>query len=228
MQSSDSSQPEPTTDPSRGLCARLSDWNHRLHYLVGLFVLLFVWLFALSGLLLNHSKWKFSEFWETRRQNTSEPSIVVPAGGGDLAQARDIMKQLGIRGEIEWTVTDDNPNRFDFRVSRPGEILEIRTDLTLRKASVQQIHVNTWGVVRMLHTFTGVRADDSRNGRDWAATWLWVLAMDVVSASLVFMALSSFCMWYVSGRKRVVGAIVLAAGFLSCGFFCFALRWIFA
>src|SRR5512141_3008159 len=88
-------------------------WNRRLHYYLGLYLLFFVWLFALTGLLLNHSQWKFAEFWDSRRQTSDERNIVAPAAAGDLAQARDLMRQLGIRGEIDWTTTRKDPNRFD-------------------------------------------------------------------------------------------------------------------
>src|SRR5512137_2416896 len=49
-------------------------WNRKLHYYLGLFTLLFVWLFAFTGLLLNHP-WKFAEFWDSRQQSTSEREI---------------------------------------------------------------------------------------------------------------------------------------------------------
>ena len=70
---------------------------------------------------------------------------------------RDIVSQLGIRGEIEWTKKRSDPNHLDFRVSRPGHILEVAADLKQSRATVQQIDLNAWGVARLLHSFTGVR-----------------------------------------------------------------------
>ncbi|HEY5910781.1 MAG TPA: hypothetical protein VJA21_09285, partial [Verrucomicrobiae bacterium] len=167
-------------------------WNRKLHYYLGLYLLFFVWLFAFTGLLLNHSQWKFAQFWENRRQTTYDRDIVAPPPGGDLAQARDLMRQLGLHGEIEWTTTRNDPNRFDFRISRPGHIFEIKTDLTRSKASVQRIDLNAWGVMRILHTFTGVRIDDQRNKRDWLLTSLWAWGMDAVAVGLVLMVLTSY------------------------------------
>ncbi|HEX6070876.1 MAG TPA: hypothetical protein VFZ18_13670, partial [Longimicrobiaceae bacterium] len=40
----------------------LRSWTRRLHYYLGLYFLLFIWLFSLTGLLLNHSDWGFAEF----------------------------------------------------------------------------------------------------------------------------------------------------------------------
>jgi hypothetical protein len=70
------------------LAETLKVWNRKLHYYLGLYLLFFVWLFALSGLLLNHSSWKFAEFWGNRKQATYERAITMPSSGSDLAQAR--------------------------------------------------------------------------------------------------------------------------------------------
>jgi hypothetical protein len=206
----------------------LTRWNRKLHYYLGLYLLFFVWLFSCTGLLLNHSQWKFAEFWENRRQISEERDIAVPGAQGDLAQAQDLMHQLGIRGELEWTTTRKETNRFDFRVSRPGVIYEIKADFDRRKAAVQRIELNAWGVMRILHTFTGVRIDDSHaNQRDWIFTSLWAYAMDATAAGLILMVLSSYGMWFELPGKRRVGAVVLLLGVLSCGLFCFGLNWIF-
>jgi hypothetical protein len=200
-------------------------WNRKLHYYLGLLTLLFVWLFSFTGLLLNH-QWKFAEFWDSRQQSTSELDIIAPAPGSDLDQARDILRQLALRGEIEWTATRGDANRFDFRVSRPGHICEVQTDLARNRATVKRIDLNVWGVMRILHSFTGVRMDDNRNGRDWFLTSVWALAMDAVAAALILMVLSSLYMWFELRTKRLWGALALSAGLLSCALFCVGLRWL--
>ena len=217
----------PQEKPSAGGLAETARlWNRRLHYYLGLFTLLFVWLFSFTGLLLNH-QWKFAEFWDSRQQSTSEQEIVTPAPGSDLAQAREIMRQLGLRGEIEWTVTRSDASRFDFRVNRPGHIFEVQSDLAHNRATVKRIDLNVWGVMRILHSFTGVRMDDNRNGRDWFLTSVWALAMDAVAAALILMVLSSLYMWFELRTKRLWGTIVVSAGLLSCALFCVGLRWLY-
>jgi hypothetical protein len=211
---------------SRQLSGVLKAWNRRLHYYLGLYLLFFIWLFAFTGLLLNHSQWTFAEFWSNRKQSTLEREIASPAPGSDLAQARDILGQLGLDGEIEWTETR-NDGRFDFRASRPGHIFEIKTDLDRSRATIQRIDLNLWGVMRILHTFTGVRMDDARNQRDWILTSIWALAMDAVAAGLIFMVFSSLYMWYELPSKRLPGAIIFLLGLLSCSLFCVGLRWLY-
>lgn len=216
----------PAASPSRR-CDALSRCNRRLHNYLGLYLLLFVWLFAFTGLLLNHSQWKFARFWESRRETSYERDIAMPLPDGDLAQARALMRQLELRGEIEWTTARNDGSRLDFRVNRPGRILDVKADLVQKKASIRSIHLNAWGVMRILHTFTGVRIQDERNKRDWALTKIWAFAMDAVAAGLVLMVVSSLLIWFQSRQKRLLGTLVLLLGFLSCSFFCLGLRWLY-
>jgi hypothetical protein len=209
--------------------AGFEHWNRKLHFYVGLFLLFFTWLFAFSGLILNHPSWTFTEFWNNRKQTTYEREIAAPVleVKGDLGQAREIMRQLALRGEILWTTIRTDPNQFDFQVRRPGHFFFIKADLARRRVAVQQSDVNLWGVLRALPTFTGVQMDDPRNRRDWALTSLWAYSMDAVAAGLTFMVLSSIYMWFKLPQKRLPGAVVLGLGLLSCGLFCVGLRWLF-
>ncbi|HEY3444526.1 MAG TPA: PepSY domain-containing protein [Paludibaculum sp.] len=213
--------------PARRVASTLTVWNRRLHYFIGLYLLLFLWLFSFTGLLLNHPQWSFAEFWPTRTQTKLERQIELPPPGDDLVQARDIMRQLGIRGEIEWTKTRADLTRLDFRVARPGHIFEVSTDLTGRSAAVQQIGLNTWGVMRLLHSFTGVRMADEKNSRDWSMTTLWALSMDALALGMIFMVLSSLYMWWVQSHKRWLGLGALSLGTLCCALFAIGLRWLF-
>ena len=204
-------------------------WNRKLHFYSGLFLLFFIWLFAFSGLILNHPSWSFTEFWKNREQTNYERAIVAPGPDvkGDLGQARVILSQLRIQGEILWTTTRTDPNQFEFQVRRPGHFFFIKADWAQGRVTVQQSDVNLWGVMRALHAFTGVQMDDPRNNRDWALTTLWAYSMDAVAAGLIFMALSSVYMWFELPQKRFPGAVVLLLGSLLCGLFCVGLRWLF-
>jgi hypothetical protein len=203
-----------------------ADINRRLHYYIGLFLLLFVWLFALTGLLLNHPDWKFADFWPSRRQSAFERRIVPPPAGTDLEQARNILQQLGLAGEIEWTAARADSTRLNFRANRPGHMVEIAADLAGGSARIQRIDVNGWGVMRILHTFTGVRAGDARNRRDWILTSVWVFFMDAAAAGLIVMVAGSYWMWWRLRRKRAAGFAALLAGWLACGLFVAGLRWL--
>jgi hypothetical protein len=212
---------------SRQVWAGFEHWNRKLHFYVGLFLLFFVWLFAFSGLVLNHPSWRFTEFWSNRAQSKYERDIAAPGTGGDLDQAREIMRQLGIVGEILWTTTRTDPAQFEFQVRRPGHFFFIKADLARRRVAVQQSDVNLWGVIRALHAFTGVQMDDPRNNRDWGLTMVWAYSMDAIAAGIIFMVFSSLLMWFKLPQKRSSGTVVLVLGTLLCGWFCVGLRWFF-
>src|SRR5438477_2291599 len=209
--------------------ARFEHWNRKLHFYAGLFLLFFMWLFAVSGLLLNHPTWSFAESWNNRKERHYEREMTVPGPEvkGDLGQAREILGPLGIEGEILWTTTRTDANLFDFQVRRPGHFFFIKADFAKKRVNVRQSDVNLWGVIKVLHTFTGVQMDDPRNSRDWALTSLWAFSMDAVAAGLIFMVLSSFYMWFKLPQKRFPGAVVLGLGLLICAVFCVGLRWLF-
>ncbi|MCI0622157.1 MAG: hypothetical protein L0387_10920 [Acidobacteria bacterium] len=201
-------------------------WNRKLHFYLGLYLLWFIWLFAVSGLLLNHPKWSFAEFWPNRQEQTLEKSIQVPKGRGDLVEAQDLMGQLDLTGEVQWTTTQATAGRFDFSVVSPGQIIEVQTDLVERLAKVKQIQTNGWGVINMMHTFTGVRKNDDRNNRDWFMTKVWSFSMDAVAIGLLFLVLSSLYMGYQLKQKWVYQAVSLGLGVLSCAFFIWGLSWL--
>jgi hypothetical protein len=210
---------------SHRTAAAFEVWNRKVHYYLGLYFLFFLWLFSFTGLLLNHS-WKFAEFWPNRRISTTNRLVSPPAPADVLRQARELMGQLGIEGEVEWATQRNDPARLDFRVSRPGHTAEIRADLVNGTARIEETTINGWGLARVLHTFTGVRMNDP-NRRDWILTTIWALSMDALAFGLILMVLSSFYMWWRLKAKRTLGLAVLLLGFLSCGFFVFGLRWFY-
>lgn len=211
---------------TRGAVDTVLVWNRRVHYYLGLFLLFFIWLFAFTGLLLNHPRWQFAQFWPNRIQSTTEHTIAAVTAANDTDRARDVMRQLGVAGELQWPATQPANGLFTFQVNRPGFNVDVKADLQGGRATVQGTQLNAWGVMRVLHTFTGAPAADSRNRRDWTLTTLWALSMDVVAAGLIVMVLGSYVMWFRLRAKRLGGIVALALGFISCGAFISALRWL--
>ena len=100
-----------------------------------------------------------------------------------------------------------------------------RSDPVKGEATVQRIDVNWWGVLKMLHVFTGVRSTAISPKRDWLMTKIWSFSMDAIAVGLILMVCGGYYMWWVLKKKRVAGAIVLIAGFAVCGFFVAGLAW---
>ena len=129
---------------TRGAFDSFLAWNRRVHYYLGLYLLFFIWLFAFTGLLLNHPRWQFAQFWPTRIQSTTEHTLESVTTAADIDRARDVMRQLGIDGEVQWPATQP-PNRpFTFQVSRPGLVVDVKADLRAGRATVQRTQLNAW------------------------------------------------------------------------------------
>lgn len=201
-------------------------WNRKLHYYFGLYFLFFLWLFALTGLLLNHSTWRFAQFWPERNETSFERSILPPTGGDDVARAKQVMSRLGLVGEIDWPNQPQVEGRLEFSVNRPGNLNRVSVDLARGSAKVQNIRTNMWGIVNVLHTFSGTRSTSPTAQRDWALTGVWVLAMDALAAGLLVMVFGSYFMWYRLKQKRAGGWLSLMAGTLACGLFVVGLAWL--
>jgi hypothetical protein len=198
-------------------------WTRRVHYALGLYLLLFTWLFSVSGLLLNHS-WPFADFWPKRVENTAERSIVAPRGsGGDLATAKALMTQLGLRGEIE-EVKRDPKGAFVFSLTRPGTSAQVEADLGAGRARVKTTRVNGWGVFRTLHTFSGVHYEQPERRRDSLIAVVWASAMAASGVGLIAMVLTSLYLWWRLKDKRAMGAIALGVGLTVTGAFLIGLR----
>ena len=214
-----------TTERDRPARPAAKSWSQRIHVYLGLYFLLFLWLFSASGLLLNHA-WQFSEFWSRRQQSTREQTIAAPAGATALARAQDIMRQLGLAGEIDWTAARPESGRLEFRVHRPGRTAEVKADLQRGIANVQETRVNTWGVIRTLHTFTGTRVNAPSTERDWLLTKLWTFSMDALAAGMVLLVITSLILAWQRRERWIGSATALALGVAVCGFFVFGLRWL--
>ena len=59
-------------------------WSRNPHIYLGLYLLFFLWLFCLSGVVLNHPNWRVAGFWNERKQTSSELSISRPAETDEL------------------------------------------------------------------------------------------------------------------------------------------------
>lgn len=196
---------------SSNLVALGKIWNRKGHYYLGLYLLFFLWLFAFTGLLLNHT-FAFADFWPSRIVSKFERTVTLSASDGDEDRAIAVMASLGIRGEIEWSSARPVGRAFEFRVNKPGKSWNVKVFGDENRAEVEETAVNAWGMMRALHSFTGVRSGDERNRRDWILTTLWALSMDAVSAGIVVLVLSGLYLWWGLPGKRMLGGFALLAG----------------
>ena len=191
-------------------------WNRRGHYYLGLYFLFFLWLFSLTGLMLNHQGW-FPDLYD-RHGTEYDPDIEMPAGDTRLAQTRDVMRQLNLKGEIDWPASQP-VGHIDFNVSRPNRAAQVRVDMNAKHAYIKEFKNGSLHAFQIFHTFSGSRFNQPASNRDWIVTSVWVLAMDALAAGLIFMVLGSYYMWWQLKQRRTLGVITLAVGCAVCGIF---------
>jgi hypothetical protein len=198
----------------------LEVWNRKLHYYLGLYFLLFLWLFSVTGLMLNHQQW-FRGLYD-RRETSYEMPIETPAGETVPEQTRDLMRQLELKGEMEWPASQP-VGHLDFSVNRPSDAAQVRVDLTAKTAYVKRFDNNRRLALQVFHTFSGSRFTQPDTRRDWMVTSLWVFAMDALACGLIAMVLGSYYMWWKLKKAKAIGVVALAAGIASCALFLTAL-----
>src|SRR5207244_11778644 len=127
-------------------------WNRKSHYYLGLYLLFFLWLFLLTGLMLNHGRW--FAIANQRVESKYERAIEVPTEIADVDRARDLMRQLNLIGELDLPASQQ-PGRFEFNLGRPKDDSQVRVDLAPRRAFVDHFDNGGWAVFRIFAALSG-------------------------------------------------------------------------
>ena len=191
-------------------------WNRKLHFYLGLYFLFFLWLFSLTGLMLNHQGW-FTDLYD-RHQVSYDPPIETPAGDNRTEQTLDLMRQLNLRGEVDWPASQP-VGHIDFNVARPNGAAQVRVDLNAKQAYIKEFKNSDLHAFQIFHTFSGTRFNQPSSRRDWVVTSVWVFAMDALAAGLIVMVLGSYYMWWRLKKQKALGVTTLLLGFLICSLF---------
>lgn len=196
--------------------------NRKIHIHIGLFLLLFIWLFSLSGLLLNHGNWKFASFWEQRKETKRVNIIKVYNGLDSLNLIKDIITQLKISGEVQNTQL--NSDSVDFQIVYPGHIQNVHVDLHRGTCIEKDIKLNFWGKLHMLHTFNGENRQNEDAGPNWLITRIWKFSMDAIAVGLILITISSWLMWYKIRWNYPFSTFALIVGFIIAIYFVILIR----
>jgi hypothetical protein len=193
-------------------------FTRRLHIHLGLLLLLFVWLFSLSGLLLNHGSWKFASFWDQRRESKIDIAVPLSALTDPDPEAR-VMEFLKISGEVQQQKR--TAETLEFRVQSPGIVTDVSINLTTGSGTEKVMKYNVWGKWRTLHTFNGMSKENPSQSPNWLVTNIWRFTMDGIAIGLIITCLSSWIMWYNVRKEYKLGYSILAASLGVAGYFLF-------
>ena len=195
-------------------------WNKKIHIYVGLFMLLFLWIFSVSGLFLNHPKW----FKGQPQRDTIEKEVTMLETGDQLTKASYLMEQLNLKGEAIFR-GEQKAGQFAFIAMRPDERTFVIVNLESNLAKITHVEGNFGQMLGNLHTFSGVRPiwGEKESIRDWLPTRIWSFSIDALSVGLIVIVGSSLYMGFQVREKRKPVILSLALGLVICAFFIWGL-----
>lgn len=183
-------------------------WIRDLHLYFGLFISPFILVFAVTTLLFNHT-WKP---WDHEKDvRKMEVSVQVPTDVEGVEQAKAIMKQVGVSGEIRNIFR--RRNRLTIPVMKPGQNASIQVNLETGMAVVEEWDTDLWDTLMYLHKSPGPHLAKIRG--NWIFTRIWTYLVDGVVYLVFFISTSGIYLWVVFKAERKIGLIVMGAGCLT-------------
>lgn len=192
---------------------RLYGWMRDLHLYLGLFLCPAILVFSVSTLLLNHPPRSTQDSASQSALPAKPIPIEVPEGSGTLEQARQILHQLNVTGEIDYIRHDAVAGRLRIPVTKPGRSIVVDVDLRTRTATVERQNQGLASALIYLHKMPGPHNAKFRG--NWIYTVWWSLQADVVVYGILFLTVSGLYLWWRLKAERVIGWALLGAGALS-------------
>jgi hypothetical protein len=197
----------------------LIKWNRKIHIYLGLFLLLFIWLFGISGLLLNHH-WEFANSWEKRKVISYDKLIEISKERKKHTLVHEIMDKLNLNGSIVNLRYSTDSAYLNFITSKPGMRYDIQADLNDGKILIKETKFDQWEILRSLHKLRNPTQKEQGERYQPILAFIWSLSLDIVSVSLIVICLGGWYMWLQIPRKRFYrGLVSIAGGFIFCIYF---------
>jgi len=202
----------------------LVKWNQKIHIYLGLFLLLFIWLFGISGLLLNHH-WEFANSWEKRKVISYDKTIEISQEREKHTLVHEIMNKLNLNGSIVNLRYSTDSIYLNFIAVQPGIRYEIQAGLNDGKIMIKETRLDQWEIMRSLHKLRNPTHNEQGEQYQPVVAFIWSFSMDIVSAGLIIICLGGWYMWLQVGRKRFyLGLISITGGFILCIYILFFLN----
>jgi len=192
---------------------RLYAWIRDLHFYLGLLLCPFILVFAVSTLLLNHPGQRPPE--GSNRNTLTQQSVQIDTldGVGTVEQARNILGQLAITGEIDCVRHMAKEERLLIPVTKPGEVTTVEVDHKTKTATLRRQSQGLGATLIYLHKMLGPHNVKVRG--NWVYTMWWAVVADGVVYALRFLTLSGLYLWWMLKGERKVSWTLLGAGALS-------------
>lgn len=188
-----------------------------MHLYAGLFLSPFLILFSMSALILNHDFINWQEDWQ--KWTFSVDDIVdetvkfdLPGKGmTEIDYAKEILKQLNIKGEIS-NIFGDSATMY-IPVTKPGSRISIKADLASGIAYVHNQKTNFWKKLIWMHKMPGPHNANIRG--NWMFVNFWSSVVDFSVICLFLSSITGVVLWYYLKNERTAGLLALLIGFLS-------------
>lgn len=187
-------------------------WIRDLHLYSGLFIAPIVLVFAVSTIFLNHRIFSLDPGKPESRPRLVEGLKVSQAIDG-IEQARQILDQAGVKGEIQYLRHNQEENRLLIPVMKPRERILVEVDLNNGSAKIEQVEANLGETLVYLHMTPGPHNANVRG--NWWLTRVWHFIADSVVYLLLFLSASGIYLWTVLTSERKAGLVVAGAGTLT-------------
>jgi hypothetical protein len=177
----------------------------RAHLYAGLFISPFVVLYAFTAVAFNHT---LARKAQEKASRTESISVRADLSKDNLPLAADILRQLGIEGEIIFV--GRNPGSLYIPVALPGENITVNVDLASLTASVAREETGAYGALLYLHKSPGPHVSAIRG--NWWPTRLWRVLADSTVLLTLFLTVSGIYLWLAIGLPWRTGFILAGGG----------------
>lgn len=199
----------------------LIKWNRKIHIYLGLFLLLFIWLFGISGLLLNHH-WEFANSWETRKVISYDKMIEISKEREKHTLVHEIMDKLNLKGSIVNLRYSTDSVYLNFIASKPGKRYDIQAGLNDGGILIKETKFDQWEILRSLHKLRNPTQKEQGEWYQSILAFIWSISIDIVSVGLIVICLGGWYMLLQIPRNRFyLGLVSIAGGFILCIYFLF-------
>lgn len=184
---------------------RLYPGTRDLHLYLGLFLSPLILLFAISTLGLNHR-------WHQAEPASPPTTAAVEINGtvGSVDQARDILRQLRVTGEIDYVRHNPKSERLSIPVTKPGVATRVEVDLRTRRATIEVQEQGLVGALAYLHRMPGPH--NVRFRGNWTYMRWWSAVTDFAVYGTLLLTVSGLYLWWMLRAERRTGWVMLGAG----------------
>ena len=181
-----------------------------LHLYFGLLISPLVLIFCISVLVLNHTDYINNRYPIQNLPVTKTHIDKIPYDNSDLQTAENIIKKLGVKGEIDFIFQNDS--QISFPVLLPGFTTSIKIDKQTNDVLITRKEEGAFRATNFLHKMPGPHNAKLKGNSFFMQNWK--LLADGVVYLLLFLSASGIFLWYFLKVERKLGWVSILVGII--------------